>query len=250
MNVRRVCVAMFGCAVVSMAIHIVPMHLHASPPDDATDSAPDAIDPAVFAAADEQILAEVRDHSEAMANIEYLSDTIGARLTGSSQLKQTNDWTRDMFQKYGLANAHLEAWPVTRTWSRGEAHARITAPATHPLTIASAAWSPGTSGALHGPVVYFDAKDKSEFAKFHGKLKGAIVIYQEPNSLSPPPPTDRYAQIDRPLQAPPPRYGEPPLRDPYEAFLRTAKERTDFWKAEGVAAVLRDSNKPHGLLNM
>jgi len=43
-----------------------------------------------FAAADAQILHEVREHSEATQNLEYLSDNIGARLTGSPQLKNAN----------------------------------------------------------------------------------------------------------------------------------------------------------------
>ena len=34
-----------------------------------------------FAAADAQILSEIREHSEAMQNLEYLSDNIGARLS-------------------------------------------------------------------------------------------------------------------------------------------------------------------------
>jgi Zn-dependent M28 family amino/carboxypeptidase len=203
-----------------------------------------------FVAADTQILSEIRDHSELMANLEYLSDTIGPRLTGSPQLKQANDWTRDMFAKYGLANAHLEPWTMERSWARGRASARIVSPTEHPLTIASAGWSPSTSGAITGSVVYFDAKEKKDFPKFHQKLKGAIVIYQEANSLSPPKPDDPHAQMSRPMQQPPPRFGEPPVEDPYEAFLRAAKERAEFWKQEGVAAVLRDSNKPHGLLNM
>src|SRR5713226_4504745 len=41
-----------------------------------------------FAAADEKILAEIHDHSEAMANLEYLSDIIGPRLTGSERTKR------------------------------------------------------------------------------------------------------------------------------------------------------------------
>jgi len=203
-----------------------------------------------FAAPDAQILTEIREHSELMANLEYLSDTVGPRLTGSPQLKQANEWTRDMFAKYGLTNAHLEPWTMERSWSRGHASARIVSPTEHPLTIASAGWSPSTPGAITGAVVYFDAKEKKDFAKFHGKLKGAIVIYQEAASLSPPKPDDPRAQMSRPMQQPPPRFGEPPVEDPYDAFLRAAKERTEFWKQEGVAAVLRDSNKPHGLLNM
>ena len=67
-----------------------------------------ADDTSGFAAADAQILSEVREHSEAMQNLEYLSDHIGARLTGSAQLKQGNDWTAEQMKKYGLVNVHLE----------------------------------------------------------------------------------------------------------------------------------------------
>ena len=213
-------------------------------------SADPSPDEGPFAAADAQILTEIHDHSEAMANLEYLSDSIGPRLTGSAQLKRANEWTRDQFTKYGAVNAHLESWTIARSWTRGTASARIVSPAEHVLTIAAAGWSPGTPGTITGRVVYFDAKKKEEFAKFHGKLKGAIVIYQEPASLSPPKPDDPNAQVSRPMQQPPPKIGEPPLPDPYEAFLQAAKERIEFFKKEGVAAVLRDSNKPHGLLNM
>jgi len=203
-----------------------------------------------FAAADAQILSEISEHSEAAANLEYLSDSIGARLTGSPQLKQANAWTRELFAKYGAVNAHLEGWTMEHSWTRGKASARIVSPAEHPLTIAAAGWSPSTPGAITGPVVYFDAKEKKDFAKFHGKLKGAIVIYQEPANLSPPKVEDPHALLSRPMQQPPARMGEPPVEDPYNAFLKAAKERTEFWKQEGVAGALRDSNKPHGLLNM
>src|SRR5271168_4264338 len=153
------------------------------------------------AAADAQILAQVREHSELMQNLEYLSDEIGARLTGSPQLKQAHDWTADLFRKYGLSNVHLEPWTIAHSWTRGTAMARILSPAEHPLTIASAGWSPSTLGTVRGPVVYIDAKTKEELEKFRGKLKGAIVIYQEPESLSPKP--DEPNAV-RPMQAPPP----------------------------------------------
>ena len=237
MNSRRVAVLAVGCVLVLIGVRA---GLARPSPDEKSS----------FAAADIQILAEIRERSEAMANLEHLSDSIGQRLTGSPQQKQANEWTRDMFQKYGLTNAHLEPWTIARSWTRGSARARIVSPAEHPLTIAAAGWSPSTPGAVRGPVVYFDAKTKEEFAKFHGKLKGAIVIYQDPASLSPPKPADPNAEVVRPMQQPPPRMGEPPLQDPYENVLKAAKERTQFFKDEGVAALLRDSNKPHALLNM
>src|SRR5438309_5773337 len=142
----------------------------AAPADDGTGG---------FAAADAQILSEIREHSEAMPNLEYLSDNIGPRLTGSPQLKQANDWTADQMKEYGLVNVHLEPWTIAHSWTRGTANARIVSPAVHPLTIASAGWAPGTNGVVRGPVVYFDAKTIADFEKFKGKLKGAVVIYLE-----------------------------------------------------------------------
>src|SRR5882762_7988369 len=203
-----------------------------------------------FTAADAQILSEVREHSEAMQNLEYLSDNIGARLTGSAQLKQANDWTAQQMKKYGLVNVHLEPWTIAHSWTRGTATARIVAPAEHRLTIASAGWSPSTAGVVRGPVVYFDAKTKADFDRFHGKLQGAVAIYQEPSVLSPPKPEDVNEEYVRAMQAPPPMKGQPATPSPFAAFMEVARARNDFFKQEGVAAVLRDSNKPHGLLNM
>jgi len=203
-----------------------------------------------MASADAQILNEIQEHSELMQNLEYLSDRIGPRLTGSTLLKQANDWTAEMFRKYGLTNVHLEPYAIAHTWTRGTAKARILAPTEHPLTIASAAWSPNTKGTVRGQVVYFDAKKPEEFAKFHGKLKGAIVIATDPQPLSPPRPVDQTVIATRPMQEPPPPVGQPAFPDPYDKYLAEEKARTKFLKDEGTSAVLRDSNKPHALLNM
>ena len=217
--------------------------------DEAYAAPPDG-DAKTLAAADARILAEVHDHSESMQNLEYLSDNIGPRLTGSPQLKQANDWIAETMKKYGLVNVHLEPWTIAHSWTRGTARARIVSPAEHPLTIASAGWSPSTPGAIRGPVVYFDAKTKEEFERFRGRLKGAVVITQEPQSLSPPRPEDSNAEYVRPMQAPPPPPGQPAPPAPFAAAQELGRARNDFFKQEGVAVILRDSNKPHGLLNM
>src|SRR5208337_5602490 len=143
----------------------------------------------------------------------------GPRLTGSPLLKQANEWTVEMFKKYGLTNVHLEGYSIPHAWVRGTAKARMIAPAGHSLTIASAAWSPNTKGTVRGPVVYFDAKKPEEFAKFAGKLKGAIVITQEPRTLSPPKPIDPNAEIYHPLEEPPAPVGQPLAADSYEKYL-------------------------------
>ena len=77
-----------------------------------------------------------------------------------------------------------------------------------------------------------------------------MVIYQEPESLSPPKPEDSRSEVVRAMQAPPPMKGEPPAPTPFAALMQAARDRTTFFKQEGVAVLLRDSNKPHALLNM
>src|SRR5882724_3890033 len=237
MNSRRV--AVFLCSVVLVFAGVR-----------AGSAKPAAEDTNTFAAADAQILSEVRDHSEAMQNSEYLGDAIGPRLTGSPQLKQANDWTAAKFREYGLTNVHLEPWTIAHSWTRGTAHARIVSPTEHLLTIASAGWAPGTAGVVRGPVVYVDIKKDEDFEKYRGKLKGAIVIAQEPASLSPPKPDEPFSEVIRAIQAPPPLKGQPAAPSPFAAMMAVARKRTEFYKQEGVAVVLRDSNKPHGLLNM
>jgi hypothetical protein len=53
---------------------------------------------------DVELLAEIRDHNELMANAEHLSDVIGPRLTGSAAQRSASDWAEQRFQKYGLVN--------------------------------------------------------------------------------------------------------------------------------------------------
>src|SRR5579862_2567685 len=65
---------------------------------------------------DQKIITEERDHSEVMANLEYLSDMVGPRLTGSDRLLQANRWTEAKMKEYKLANVHLEPYTIPRGW--------------------------------------------------------------------------------------------------------------------------------------
>jgi carboxypeptidase Q len=205
--------------------------------------------------ADQKILAEVHDHNEIMSNLEYLSDMIGQRLTGSANLKRANDWTRQRFADYGLSNPHLESWTIAHTWTRDTARARIVSPAEHPIEIASYGWAPSTNGLVRGPVVYVKARTIEELNQYKGKLKGAIVITREPAAL-PPPDEPAPSPALRPYSAPfllvsPPRPGEPPAPPQFgPEAARFRRAQAEFFKNEGVAAGLTDSGKPDSLLNM
>jgi carboxypeptidase Q len=206
-----------------------------------------------LAADDQKILAEVHDHNELMSNLEYLSDMIGPRLTGSENLKKANDWTRQKFAEYGAANSHLESWIIAHTWTRGTATGRIISPAEHPLTLASYGWAPGTNGTVEGSVVYVKAQTLADLDAYKGRLKGAIVITSEPRLLPPagaPAPNPVLIPYGDPfLLVAPRRPGEQPITN-YAEYMKLIQARNEFFKQEGVLALLSDSGKPDGLLNM
>src|SRR5437879_13081613 len=137
-------------------------------------------------AADRQILTEIKEHSELMANLEYLSDMIGPRLTGTEKMSQASRWTAEMLRKYGLQNVHLEPWTIACAWYRGTARGRIVGPTEHRLPLASAGWGPGTAGAVRGPALDVTARRGEARAQDKGKPTGAITITGEAATLPPP----------------------------------------------------------------
>src|SRR5882762_8370971 len=125
----------------------------------------------------ERIKDEGLNRSHVMETLSYLSDVIGQRLTASPNMKRANEWTRDQLSKWGLQNAHLEAWgPFGRGWTLKRFSAQVSEPLTIPLIAYPKAWSPGTNGPVTADVVYFDAKDENDMARFKGQLKGKIVL--------------------------------------------------------------------------
>src|SRR5947199_10317196 len=76
------------------------------------------------------LIDEGLNRSEVMQNLQYLSDVIGPRLTGSPAARRANDWTLERFKAYGL-DAHLESWHLGGSSTRGPRRARVTAPRAH-----------------------------------------------------------------------------------------------------------------------
>src|SRR5438132_1969000 len=119
--------------------------------------------------------------SQVMQNLQYLSDIVGPRLTGSPAVRQANDWTLRKFQEYGL-DGHLEPWNFGGTWERGAMWVRMTAPRAHDVVAASWAWAPGTNGkVVRGPVVRIDASSAESLEANKAKVKGAFVMLRAPS---------------------------------------------------------------------
>jgi carboxypeptidase Q len=131
--------------------------------------------------APKEVIDKIRDEglkrSQVMNHLSYMTDVIGPRLTNSPGMKRANEWTRETMAKWGMQNARLESWgPFGRGWSLKGFSAQVTSPQVIPVIAYPKAWSPSTSGAVTGEVVYLDAKTDADLAKYKGQLRGKIVL--------------------------------------------------------------------------
>lgn len=149
----------------------------------------------------DRIKDEGMNRSQVMQTLSYLSDVIGPRLTASPGMKRGNEWTRDTLAKWGMQNAHLEAWgPFGRGWSLKKFYAMVDGPTAFPMIAYPKAWSPGTDTLFTAPasppvkgkkvtataaptttaytaeVVRFNATKEEELDQYKGKLRGKIVL--------------------------------------------------------------------------
>lgn len=193
---------------------------------------------------DATIIQEVKDRQEILKNLTYLSDVIGPRMTGSANLKKANDWAADKFREYGLENVKLEPYTIPAGWERGFARMRLVEPNNGRwLTVASRAWTPGTSGKMIGEVVFLNATNQEELNKYKGKLKSAIVLQRKPEDIRP------ISDIGKPREPRDPN-NVARRRPPGGGGMEFRRSIDQFLRAEGVACTVTDSAKPHGLLNM
>ncbi len=125
-------------------------------------------------------------NSKVMDTASNLMDKIGARLTGSPNMKRANDWTRQQLEEWGLANAHLESWePFGRGWSYEVATVRMLSPDVAELLALPLAWSPGTDGALRAQAIKVKLTEKEDLEKQKGKLAGKILMLGETRDVKP-----------------------------------------------------------------
>jgi carboxypeptidase Q len=123
-------------------------------------------------------------NSKVMELASGLMDGIGARLTGSPNMKRANEWTRDKLTELGMSNAHLESWgPFGRGWSYELCSVRMTSPDAVQLYAIPKAWSPGTAAPVHGKPVKVKLETKDDLEKQKGKLAGKIVMLGEPREI-------------------------------------------------------------------
>jgi carboxypeptidase Q len=132
-----------------------------------------------------RIKAEEFQNSKVMENAFYLADVYGPRLTGSPGLKAAAEWAVRRMTEWGLANPGLEKWgPFGRGWTCIHFSAQQKEPQFAPLAGFARPWSPGTNGPVSGEPVLAILKTDADLDKFKGKLKGKIVLLEDPAPLA------------------------------------------------------------------
>lgn len=106
-----------------------------------------------------------------------MTDRIGPRLTGSPGLDEATDWALFQLKYWNLDNVHTEEWgPFGRGWELREFTMEALGESYFPLIGYPKAWSNPVKGPVTGDVIYLDAANEEELAKFKGKLKGKFVL--------------------------------------------------------------------------
>jgi len=124
-------------------------------------------------------------------NIMYnLTDRYGPRLTNSPQFRAAGEWATGQLKEWGLSNVHLEKWATTGGrggaipgWQITAYNGAMVEPTYMPIIGYPQAWTGGTNGPLTGEVTMAQIQAPADLDKYHGKLKGKIVLLTQPPEL-------------------------------------------------------------------
>jgi hypothetical protein len=127
----------------------------------------------------QKLIAAALDDNDGYANLAYLCDHIGKRISGSEPLGRAVAWSTDLMRREGLENVHTEPVMVPH-WVRGHESGAITAPVTKPLHMLGLGMSvPTPVGGLDAEVVV--VKDFDELKQLGSAgVAGKIVVYNAP----------------------------------------------------------------------
>lgn len=193
-------------------------------------------------------------NSQVMELMSWLTDVHGARLTGSPQARAAAEWAMATMRGWGLQNVALETWgPFGRGWTNERMVLQVVRPVPFPVIAYPSAWTPGTNGPVTAEAVLVTVDSEADLARWHGKLRGKLVLLGAPRDVPPrfAPQGRRYtdADLDSIARLPVPAAAGPRPAQPdlatlppeARARLRAAQvlpERLRFLAAEGAAAAL------------
>src|SRR5215472_4771447 len=92
---------------------------------------------------------EEMEHSQLMHTLHMLTDRYGPRVTGTPNHEAAVDWVISETTRWGLKNAHKEAWDFGHPgWLNERASGFLVSPVKENLKFEVLAWTPSTKGTI------------------------------------------------------------------------------------------------------
>lgn len=209
--------------------------------------------------ADWDMVSKIREegfqHSQVMDMAGYMTDVLGARLTLSRDMRRAQNWVKNKMEKIGLVNTVIEPFmDYGVSWDNEYFSLHLLEPDYQPMVGFPLAHTPGTKGKITCSVFIADVKTKKDIDRLRGKLKGMAVLLTPPAAIdlarlaqatlrrTP----EELKQLEEAVIPKPRRRRSPPA--PPNPDLLKAEEKIEFFKAEGVLAVLECRSGRPGLV--
>jgi carboxypeptidase Q len=195
-----------------------------------------------------RIMKEGMDNSHVMEILSMLTDVNGPRLTNSPGYVSAAEYAKKTLSSWQVENVHFDYWDQVfgRGWELKKFSLNNVEPIFWPVIAYPRAWSPGVKGTIRAEAVYLDVTDENDLVRYQGKLKGKIVLFTPPASITPSYKADAWRLSDSTLEvmsqakASPPyhrRNGEPTEEQKLEYL------KWDLCQKEGAAAILEASSR-------
>jgi carboxypeptidase Q len=117
-------------------------------------------------------------HGAAHAFLQRLTDSIGGRVTGSTESRAAADLLLRTLREAGFEDAHFEEYAVESRWQRGRAIGRVASPVARPLAIGSYGWAPGTKGEVTASLIDLGAPPNNDLPVPADRVRGAAVLVE------------------------------------------------------------------------
>lgn len=130
----------------------------------------------------QKIFEEGMQRSQVMKLAQTLLDSVGPRLTGSSDADRAQAWVLSKSAEWGIP-ARIENYGTWNSWKNGSAFAELLFPRVRGLEVTAMGWSPGTSGQwVEGEVVEIpeNVVTPELFAAWVPSVRGKFVLLNAP----------------------------------------------------------------------
>ena len=195
------------------------------------------------------------ERSQVMDTLQYLTDRIGPRLTGSPALVEANEWTLEKLQEWGLEEGRLEEWgPFGRGWSFSRVAVHMIHPRQTPLMALPKAWTPGTEGPVRGQAMRVTIEAEDDLDQYRGGLQGKVLFISESREITPADQAE-FARLTQEELEEMEIFSFPSGRS--DKWLAEAREHLELRRAlneflvkEGAVAVVDISSRDGGILRL